>query len=209
VRQFRREWTLLLGAADEAIAISRKYGQLDSLNWAQRQRAVALCELGRWEEGLPALREGLAAQVQSGSPVGLPMDYCHEASCCISLGRLEEARSALDRAFAIVRGTGVRAWEPELLRTEGLWLLARDGRAIDAARECFEQALQLAQSRQALMLQLRAAMSLARLWESQGHPRQALDTLQPVYAAFTEGHEVRDLVEAGDVLDRLSSARGG
>ena len=69
----------------------------------------------------------------------------------------------------------------------------------------FERALAVARKQQARSLELRAAMSMARLWRDQGKPQQARDLLAPVYGWFTEGFDTLDLKEAKALLDQLAS----
>ena len=92
---------------------------------------------------------------------------------------------------------------PEVYRVKGE-LLHRPGQNSDV-EECFGQALKIAQAQGARLLELRAAMSLARLWRDQGKVQQARDLLAPVYGWFTEGFDTRDLKEAKALLDELSS----
>ena len=90
---------------------------------------------------------------------------------------------------------------PEVYRIKGE-LLNRSGLTHDV-EECFSQALKVAQAHGARLLELRAAMSLARLWRDQGKPAQARDLLAPVYGWFTEGFDTLDLKEAKALLDEL------
>jgi predicted ATPase len=72
------------------------------------------------------------------------------------------------------------------------------------AAACFRQALDIARHQQAKSLELRAAMSLSRLWQSQGEPHEARDLLAPIYGWFTEGFDTTDLQEAKALLEGLS-----
>ena len=73
------------------------------------------------------------------------------------------------------------------------------------AQAYFERALTVAHAQQAKSWELRAAMSMTRLWRDQGKPQQARELLAPVYGWFTEGFDTRDLKEAKNLLDELSS----
>ena len=88
-------------------------------------------------------------------------------------------------------------------RLEGAFLLARDDNA-EAAEAGFSRALEIARQQQARSLELRAAMSLAELWRSQGKTIEARDLLAPVYGWFTEGFDTADLKDAKALLDKLS-----
>jgi len=108
----------------------------------------------------------------------------------------------LDEALALVHRTGERCYEAELYRLKGELLLARlqDQRE---AETCFHHALAVARHQQAKSLELRAAMSLSRLWQQQGKRTAAYELLAPVYGWFTEGFDTADLQEAKALLDEL------
>ncbi len=94
---------------------------------------------------------------------------------------------------------------PEIHRIKGKLLLARSVNDRDAADAAFGEALSVARALQAKLLELRAAMSMARLWRSQGKPQQARELLAPVYGWFTEGFDTLDLKEAKALLEELAS----
>jgi predicted ATPase len=120
------------------------------------------------------------------------------------VGQTTEGLAALAEALATLAKSGVPWWEAELYRLRGeLLLLAADNEA--AAEVCFHQALDSARRRQVRSLELRAAMSLARLWQRQGKRQEAHDLLAPIYSWFTEGFDTADLQEARALLDELRS----
>jgi predicted ATPase len=100
--------------------------------------------------------------------------------------------------------TGERWYEPELYRLKGALLLQQHSDNQAEAENCFHHAMALAQNQQAKSLELRAATSLARLWQSQGKCKEAHDLLAPVYGWFTEGFDTADLQEAKALLEELS-----
>jgi predicted ATPase len=108
----------------------------------------------------------------------------------------------LAEALAVTEHTGERCWEAEQYRLQGELLQAR----ADAwqAERCFRQALEIARHQQARSLELRAAMSLSRLWRQQGKRAEARDLLAPIYGWFTEGFDTADLQEAKALLDALA-----
>ena len=95
-------------------------------------------------------------------------------------------------------------WQAEILRLRGELLLLGTDRP-SAADGSFGHALDIARRQSAKSLELRAAMSLARLWRDQGKVRQARELLAPVYGWFTEGFDTRDLKDAKRLLEELSS----
>jgi predicted ATPase len=98
----------------------------------------------------------------------------------------------------------VRLWEAELYRLRGELLLQQPVAPPGEAEVCFQQALAVARGRQAKSWELRAAMSLSRLWQQQGQRAQADDLLTPIYGWFTEGFDTADLQEAKALLEELS-----
>ena len=106
-------------------------------------------------------------------------------------------------ALATVERTGERWWEAEVYRVQGELFLQRAagrGQQAEEAEACFQQALDLAHRQQAKSLELRAAMSLARLWQGQGKHAEARQLLAPIYNWFTEGFDTVDLQEARALL---------
>jgi predicted ATPase len=94
---------------------------------------------------------------------------------------------------------------PEIHRIKGKLLLASSVNGTDAAETAFAGALSIARAQQAKLLELRASMSLARLWRDQGKVQEARELLAPVYGWFTEGFDTRDLKEAKALLVELAS----
>jgi predicted ATPase len=117
-------------------------------------------------------------------------------------GEAEEGLNALAEALALVDKTGERWWEAELHRLKGELLLRRAS-PTEEVEACFHQALDIARRQQAKSLELRAAMSLARLWQQQGKRTAACELLAPIYSWFTEGFDTADLQEAQALLDAL------
>ena len=95
-------------------------------------------------------------------------------------------------------------WEAELHRLKGVLVLQRDSGAAEEAERCFHRALEVSRSQQARSLELRAAMSLTRLWQQQGKTDEAHDLLAPIYDWFTEGFDTQDLKDAKALLDELT-----
>jgi predicted ATPase len=118
-------------------------------------------------------------------------------------GQVEEGLSVLAEALAAVDKTGERFYEAELYRLKGELLLRQSACDAQQAETCFHQALDVARRQQAKSLELRTAMSLARLWQQQGQQAKAYALLAPVYNWFTEGFDTADLQEAKVLLEEL------
>jgi predicted ATPase len=99
--------------------------------------------------------------------------------------------------------TGEHFWEAEQHRLQAELLLAHSAAEQTTAAASLHQALEVARRQQAKSLELRAATSLARLWQSQGNRSEAYDLLAPVYGWFTEGFDTADLQEAKALLEEL------
>jgi predicted ATPase len=110
----------------------------------------------------------------------------------------------LAEALRLVDKTGEHWWEADLHRLQGELLLVRSTRQTAEAEACFHQALDIARRQQAKSLELRAAMSLSRLWQRQGKRDEGRQLLADVYGWFTEGFDTADLLEAKALLAGLT-----
>src|SRR5262249_35802780 len=155
-------------------------------------------------EGLAQVRQGLAAWRATGAALNLPYLYTLLAEAAASLGHPEEGLQGLAEAHTLVEQHDERYWEAEICRLRGVLLLRQPGTPQAEAEACFQQALDVARRQQAKSLELRAAISLARLWQQQGKRAEARDLLGPIYGWFTEGFDTADLQEAKALLEQLS-----
>jgi predicted ATPase len=171
-------------------------------------------------EGTEQIQQGLAAWRATGAGFSQTYFLALLAEACGSLGKPSDGLTVLDEALMLVDKTGERSYEAELYRLKGELLLQQStsvgvllaapivGRASPAptaeAETCFHQALDIARRQQAKSLELRAAMSLSRLWQQQGKRAEALELLAPIYGWFTEGFDTADLKEAKTLLEELS-----
>ncbi|HYY15544.1 MAG TPA: tetratricopeptide repeat protein [Gammaproteobacteria bacterium] len=162
----------------------------------------ALALQGQSTEGITQIHEGLAAWQAIGTPHVRAWMLALLADAYGHVGRVEEGLAALAEALTIVDTTGGRKEEAELYRLKGE-LLWQAGTSAEAAA-CFQQALAIARRQQAKSWELRAAMSLSRLWQRQGRREDARQLLAPIYGWFTEGFDTADLREAKQLLEELS-----
>ena len=119
-------------------------------------------------------------------------------------GQTTAGLEALAEALVTLPQSGARWWEAELYRLRGALLLQHAGAQPGEAEACFQQALAVARRQEAKSLELRAAMSLAHLWQQQGKRHEAHDLLAPVYGWFTEGFDTADLQDAQALLEELT-----
>jgi predicted ATPase len=127
----------------------------------------------------------------------------HLGSAYAELGQLDDAWRCIAEAMTAVETTKERWFEAEVHRIAGEIALKSPQPDTGKAEAYFEHALAVARQQQAKSWELRAAMSMARLWRDQGKRNEARDLLAPVYGWFTEGFDTRDLKEAKALLNEL------
>jgi predicted ATPase len=150
------------------------------------------------------MRQGLAAWHATGAKVIRPYGLALLATASAKAGQHEAGLTLLAEALAVTNDTGEHRWEAELHRLKGELLLAVSAEHATEAATCFRQALDVARRQQAKSWELRAAMSLTRLWQGQGKHAEARELLAPIYDWFTEGFDTADLREAKGLLEALS-----
>jgi tetratricopeptide (TPR) repeat protein len=154
--------------------------------------------------GVAHIQQGLEALQSLNQKLYRPYYLSLLAEAYAQAGQLEAGLSTLDAALTLVEVTEERWWEAELYRLKGELLLRLPLPDIPQATSCFHQALDVARRQQAKSLELRAALSLSRLWQQQGKRDQARQLLTEVYSWFTEGFETSDLQEARVWLEALT-----
>ena len=156
-----------------------------------------------FSDAVRTISAGIAEYRSTGATVWLPLILSHLALAKAELGHFDDALRYLDEAMTAIQTTEERWCEAEVFRTAGQIALKVPKPDAPRAREYFERALAVARQQQTKSWELRAAMSLARLWRAQGKVQQARELLAPVYGWFTEGFDTRDLKEAKALLDEL------
>jgi len=223
--QATQEW------AETVIALSLKQGFPLWAAFGTILRGWALAKQGNRAEGIAQIRQGLAAFRSTGTGLGWPYNLALLAEAHGGMGQAEDGLSAVAEALAEVDKTGERFCEAELYRLQGELILQKDRqqtkghvrrpsrktrtqhRAPHAktvereAEACFVKAIAIAQQQHAKSWELRATMSLARLWQQQGNQHEAHQVLSEVYSWFTEGFDTKNLREAKALLNQLSSSR--
>jgi predicted ATPase len=164
-------------------------------------RGSALLGQGAVDEAIARIREGVTRWTRLGRTLFLPYGLAFLAEGLARHGDREAALTALREGLEIASATGEVGWDAELHRLTGAVLLAED--KLDEGQASLQQAIRIAQAKQAKSLELRAARDLARLWGEQGRRAEARDLLAPVYGWFTEGFDTPDLREAKALLDEL------
>jgi predicted ATPase len=203
LHRFRREGDAAQERAAAAITLSTEQGFALYLAWGRIVRGWTLAEQGQGPEGIAQIRQGLAASRTAGIQAVLPYHLALLAEAYGNGGQGAEGLRVLAEALTMVNNTGERNYEAELYRLKGELLLQQAAGNGDEAETCFRQALDIAHRQQAKSLELRAAMSLGRLWQRQGKCEAARELLAPIYGWFTEGFDTTDLQEAKGLLKAL------
>ena len=163
---------------------------------------------GQSEVGIAQMRQGLTRSGASGAGLGQAPVMTQLAEACCLAGRSQEGLRALEQAFSAMEATGEHWWAAEAYRLRGELLLQA---GVDLSKpgltpqSSFQQALDTARSQQAKFLELRAAVSLARLWRCQNKSQDARTLLAPVYEWFSEGLNTMDLQAAASLFAQLKA----
>jgi class 3 adenylate cyclase/predicted ATPase len=200
VHLLRREPDAARRCLDKSIAQSKEFGFQLSVSECRFLVGWALAQQGQSADGIAEMREALAAITATGAGVALQYYLCILAQS----GEKREANEGLDlleRALAIAEA-GAKYQLPELLRTKGELLLRLNPRD-NAAEHWFRLAVATARDQGTRSLELRAVLSLARMYCAQHRSNKARDVLFPVYAWFTEGFDTPDLIDTKEFLDQL------
>jgi predicted ATPase len=200
----RRECQAVCERTETAIAVAAAQQIALVLAPGPIMRGWALAMQGQGAEGLAQLRQGLDAYRATGAAFQRPHSLGMLAEVHRSLGQPEAGLTALSEALTLVEKTGERYYEAELHRLKGELLLQHAAPEVSHAETCFQQSLAIAHRQQAKSLELRAAMSLGRLWQQQGKQQAAQALLAGVYHWFTEGFDTADLQEAQALLQAVS-----
>jgi predicted ATPase len=170
-------------------------------------RGWALAEQGQVGEGVAQMREGLAFCRTAGAELYASKFLTLLVWTYGKVGQVEEGLTLLAEALVLVDKTGARVSEAELYRLKGeltLQLKVESYKSqVEEAEECFLKAIDIARRQQAKMLELRATVSLAWLWQQQGKHHEARQRLAEIYHWFTEGFDTVDLKEAKTLLEEL------
>jgi predicted ATPase/DNA-binding winged helix-turn-helix (wHTH) protein len=227
--QYRQEERAVLEHAEAIISLSTAQEFPLWVALATILQGWALARQGEEEEGVARIHQGLALYRAIGGELIQSYFLALLAETYGDIGQTEEGLAVLTEALVGVHSTGEHFWEAELYRLKGELLLAQEvkgqkskGKSQRAkipntqlltpstqakveqdAEEYFHKAIEVTQHQQAKSLELRATMSLARLWQRQGKKDEARKMLADIYGWFTEGFDTKDLQEAKALLQEL------
>ena len=191
--------------ADELVALTEAKGALLWNAVGRIMRGDVLTLIGKSSDAVEMISTGIDAEKATGATLWIPWFASSLASAYAEIGKFDDAWRFIGEAMTAAEITKEKWYEAEVNRIAGE--IARKSTKPDAAKSeaYFERALTVARQQQAKSWELRAAMSMARLWRDQGKGRQACELLAPVYGWFTEGFDTRDLKEAKALLEELGA----
>jgi len=190
--------------ADELLVLADEKGASFWKPAGMMMKGCTLAVSGKASEAVKLIMSGLAANRSAGTTVCTPWYLVCLTTAHAELGQFDEAWRCIGEAMSVVATTKETASEAEVNRMAGEISLMSPGPDATKAEDYFERALAVARQQQAKSWELRAAMSLARLWRDQGKRDEALNLLAPVYGWFTEGFDTLDLKEATALLATLA-----
>jgi predicted ATPase len=204
LHHLRREAPLTQARAEAALSIATDQGLPLHFARATSLRGWALAACGHGDEGRAQIQQGLAASQATGATRDRPYHLALLAEASAKGGQIAAGLEALSEALGTLPQSETGWWEAELHRLKGALLLQGTVAQPEEAEACFQEALAVARHQQAKSLELRAVMSLSRLWQGQGKREEARRRLEEIYGWFTEGFDTADLQEARAVLETLA-----
>jgi predicted ATPase len=195
----------MTSASDELAALA---DEKDAVFWKAStmvKRGWLFAVTGKAADAVHILTSGTAARRSTGATLFAPLSLSYLGMAYAELGQFDDASRCIDEATATIKATKESWFEAEANRIAGELALMTPKPDVGKAEERLERSLAVARRQQAKSWELRAAMSLARLWRSQGKVQEARELLAPVYGWFTEGFDTRDLKEAKVLLEELAT----
>jgi class 3 adenylate cyclase/predicted ATPase len=199
------DYTKAITQSNEAVTVARDKGIAQWTAFGMVNKGCILALTGQAAHAVHLLVSEVAAWRSTGASVYLPWFLLNLATAYLKLRQFGDAQRCISEAESAIETTAEKWCEPEVNRVAGIIALLSPEANSVKAQGCFERALTVARQQQAKSWELRASMSLARLWRDQGKPQQARELLAPVYGWFTEGFDTRDLKEAKALLDELAA----
>jgi predicted ATPase len=202
--QLRREVRAVQECAEAAFSLAVEQGFPHWMAQGSILRGWTLAHQGQVQAGIEQMHQDLIAFRATGAEINQSYYLALLAEAYGIMGQPETGLTMLTEALTVVDNTGERWYEAELYRLKGALLLQQSLDNQVEAESCFHHALDIARTQQAKSFELRAATSLARLWQQQGKRQEAHDLLAPIYGWFTEGFDTADLKDAKALLDSLA-----
>jgi predicted ATPase len=204
LHQRRREAPVAQVQAESLLILATAQGFQNYVRYGTCWRGWALAMQGTGETGRAQLRQALEAFETTGQALARSLCLVLLAEAAGHAGQVTEGLRLLAKALPAFATSGRGDLLAEAYRLQGALLLRQATPDTAQAEACFQQALAIARRQQAKSWELRAAMSLSRLWQQQGQRAEARALLAPIYGWFTEGFDTADLLEAKALLDELA-----
>jgi predicted ATPase len=211
LQHMRREGDVALEHVQASMALATEHGFPYLLAVGNVLQGWELTRVGQAAEGIAQIRAGLAALRTMGAEILRPYLLSLLAEACVRDGQIEPGLDALEEALTTAENHAERFYEAELHRLQGEVLLRKFVGPTGLSplqtqpEAAFQTALDMARRQEARSLELRAAVSLSRLWQRQDKQQQARQLLADIYNWFTEGFDTADLQEARALLDTLKA----
>ena len=189
---------------DELVTLADEKGAFFWKAIGMAQRGCVMALTGKASDAVHVLTSGITASRSTGATLWMPLYLSCLARAHFDLGKFDDAWRCIGEAMTAVETTKERWYEAELNRLAGEIALRSPEPDTMKAEDHFERALAVARQQQAKSWEMRAAISMARLWRDQGKGQQARELLAPVYNWFTEGFGTLDLKEAKALLEELT-----
>ena len=190
--------------ADELVVLTEAKGALLWNAVGRIMRGDVLTLIGKYPDAVQIISTGIDAEKATGATLWIPWFASSLASAYAELGKFDDAWRWIGEAVSAAEVTKDKWYEAEVNRIAGEITRKSNNSDVAKSEAYFERALTVARQQRAKSWELRAAMSLARLWRDQGRVQQARELLAPVYGWFTEGFDTRDLKEAKTLLTELA-----
>ncbi|MDD2924454.1 AAA family ATPase [Rhodoferax sp.] len=194
-----------LSLSAETISLARQHGLSVWLTVGEMSHGWAMVMHGQHDEGIAELQSSVSRMRQAMGGISVAF-LVPLVEAYVHLRRYEEAHCLLVQTQADAQRCGDGHFTAELYRLQGVCLLGLSTASVAQAEACFAQALAVSRRQQARSLELRAAISLARLWQSQGQSAQARHLLEEVCRWFAQGRDTRDFQAALELLRVLNGA---
>ena len=196
-------YSVATAQAQELFLVADEKGALLWKATGMMFEGCVLASTGKSSEAIERLTAGSIGYQSTGATLFMTWFLSYLTPAYVELGQFNDAWRRIGEMMTAVQTTKESWWEADLHRIAGEVALKSPEPDAAKAEAYFERALAVARQQQAKSLELRAAMSMARLWRGQGKPQQARELLAPVYGWFTEGFDTLDLKEAKALLDEL------
>jgi predicted ATPase len=202
---FCGDYATVSALADGLVTLAEEKGAVMWKAFGIMNKGCALALSGKASDAIRMVTSGIITHRRTGATAVMPLYLAYLARAYLDLGQFDDAWRCIGEAITAVETTKEKRWEAEVNRIAGEIVLLGQERDTTKAKAYFEHSLSVARRQQAKSWELRAAMSMARLWRDQGKRNEACDLLAPVYSWFTEGFDTSDLKEAKALLDSLAA----